>query len=418
MSCEESLQRRRRGKIVGRRRQLSDISIADMRSTTEPHKIRRRHDSKRRFQSQPISLSISQTTLLLAAAQAFFTCLFPLYPTVNAWSSTIRKVTPIVKASSESLPSASLRRSSLLTSLLEPAITFPSQASLSIPYSHSCHPRMALDLQMKHSIQPRSPAQPTWQELRKCGKQSTSPSTTSSVETRMTQNLNHPSMLLAGRFFPAATFVASSPVLATGVDSSRAPRTSVDNSHGPTVSVPQPVQQKRGVLGFDVFELEAVRNAGGDMEEEPPSVNPKKLRGMSSSSRLQGSRRNLDMDTWNHSGEISGQEDRKGSRTASGPTEKSFFPAPGLDWNNSPLSVSAGSLLSGSRNTFNVVYSTQGFSSPLSPVRLVQHSLPAWFPWIPTKSQIESLKVTELKEACIQRGLAKVGSCVIIGCVC
>jgi hypothetical protein len=34
--------------------------------------------------------------------------------------------------------------------------------------------------------------------------------------------------------------------------------------------------------------------------------------------------------------------------------------------------------------------------------------LPAWFPWLPTKAQIQSLKVTELKEACRQRSLVKV----------
>ena len=34
--------------------------------------------------------------------------------------------------------------------------------------------------------------------------------------------------------------------------------------------------------------------------------------------------------------------------------------------------------------------------------------LPAWFPWIPTKSQIRTLKVNELREACLQRGLVKV----------
>jgi hypothetical protein len=39
---------------------------------------------------------------------------------------------------------------------------------------------------------------------------------------------------------------------------------------------------------------------------------------------------------------------------------------------------------------------------------LLPNTLPAWFPWIPTKSQIEFLKVNELKEACAQRGLARV----------
>lgn len=43
-----------------------------------------------------------------------------------------------------------------------------------------------------------------------------------------------------------------------------------------------------------------------------------------------------------------------------------------------------------------------------SSLRLRQSALPAWFPWIPTKSQINSLIVRELKEACRQRGLPKV----------
>jgi len=41
-------------------------------------------------------------------------------------------------------------------------------------------------------------------------------------------------------------------------------------------------------------------------------------------------------------------------------------------------------------------------ASPLSVV-------PAWFPWIPTRSQIETLKMSELREACVERGLAKNG---------
>ena len=34
--------------------------------------------------------------------------------------------------------------------------------------------------------------------------------------------------------------------------------------------------------------------------------------------------------------------------------------------------------------------------------------VPAWFPWIPTRSQIETLKMSELREACVERGLTKV----------
>jgi len=35
-------------------------------------------------------------------------------------------------------------------------------------------------------------------------------------------------------------------------------------------------------------------------------------------------------------------------------------------------------------------------------------AVPAWFPWIPTRSQIETLKVPELRDACGERGLTKV----------
>eukprot|EP00551_Chaetoceros_affinis_P009451 CAMPEP_0203669648 /NCGR_PEP_ID=MMETSP0090-20130426/5949_1 /ASSEMBLY_ACC=CAM_ASM_001088 /TAXON_ID=426623 /ORGANISM="Chaetoceros affinis, Strain CCMP159" /LENGTH=1189 /DNA_ID=CAMNT_0050534373 /DNA_START=368 /DNA_END=3937 /DNA_ORIENTATION=+ len=37
-------------------------------------------------------------------------------------------------------------------------------------------------------------------------------------------------------------------------------------------------------------------------------------------------------------------------------------------------------------------------------------SVPMWFPYIPTRQQIESLKVVELKDACNERGLAKTGN--------
>lgn len=36
------------------------------------------------------------------------------------------------------------------------------------------------------------------------------------------------------------------------------------------------------------------------------------------------------------------------------------------------------------------------------------HVAPAWLPWIPTRTQIESLRVVELKGACAERTLAKV----------
>ena len=44
-------------------------------------------------------------------------------------------------------------------------------------------------------------------------------------------------------------------------------------------------------------------------------------------------------------------------------------------------------------------------------------SVPAWFPWIPTRSQIETLKVPELRDACDERGLAKVRTRKSPGCI-
>jgi hypothetical protein len=76
-----------------------------------------------------------------------------------------------------------------------------------------------------------------------------------------------------------------------------------------------------------------------------------------------------------------------------------FFPAPsGLLWKNS--------------NSQN----KQQLSQPLKKLVLDEQTLkaptlPLWFPWLATKLQIQELKVTELKEACVQRGLKKVCTC-------
>lgn len=43
-------------------------------------------------------------------------------------------------------------------------------------------------------------------------------------------------------------------------------------------------------------------------------------------------------------------------------------------------------------------------------LRYTSALLPAWFPWVPTKSQIMTLKLKELREACAQRDLAKSGN--------
>ncbi|KAL3924665.1 MAG: hypothetical protein SGILL_000902, partial [Bacillariaceae sp.] len=131
--------------------------------------------------------------------------------------------------------------------------------------------------------------------------------------------------------------------------------------------------------------------------------------------------------------------------------DDSFFPVPGsgLTWEDSPLSSSSsnrqhqqfssmvfssgGAAASGvgtltTATTVNTMAKTPTTTTTSFATRQsggnsnsnASHSsarrrsaisfvLPAWFPWIPTKSQIESLKVAELKEACSQRGLIKSG---------
>ena len=68
-------------------------------------------------------------------------------------------------------------------------------------------------------------------------------------------------------------------------------------------------------------------------------------------------------------------------------------------------------LESSSPNNSGLIWNSNGQTAATtqsSSVKVLSGILPAWFPWLPTKSQIQSLKVIELKEACNQRSLAKV----------
>jgi hypothetical protein len=109
---------------------------------------------------------------------------------------------------------------------------------------------------------------------------------------------------------------------------------------------------QRRVLGFDI---------------SFPIVSSSSSQTESSSSARAASKSNVNLETWN--GPASNQID--------------FLPPfAGLQWNSN--NAEEKSLLVGTI------------------------TLPAWFPWIPSKSQIQTLKVIELKEACAQRGLRKV----------
>jgi hypothetical protein len=149
-------------------------------------------------------------------------------------------------------------------------------------------------------------------------------------------------------------------------------------------SDPQQQQQPR-VLGFDISST------------------------LMSTTALQATRRprksNVDVETWN--GASVGVVDMDAFNTVVAAAEKdafSFFPSStGLLWQNS-----------NSQNKQQQPLEDNNVDENTAPTLL-----PLWFPWIPTKLQIKELKVMELKEACVQRGLKKVRITVPYGtCMC
>ena len=106
----------------------------------------------------------------------------------------------------------------------------------------------------------------------------------------------------------------------------------------------------------------------------------------STTTALQATRKkqsNVNVETWNGNDDLN-----------------NFFPSPttgGLLWNSnqSPYQQQQPQAKSKSK---------QHYDETTSPANV----LPLWFPWIPTKLQIQELKVTELRQACVQRGLKKV----------
>ena len=171
-----------------------------------------------------------------------------------------------------------------------------------------------------------------------------------------------PSMLLRDDFF----FPASSKTLAA----SECDRRGVDGGNSLQSSESSVLIKREGrVLGFDVFELHAKRS-----------------------------------------------ESSSGEELSNDP--EAFYLAPGLTWQNSPLPNTANDNLAAAAAAASpaAIIQPKGRSNNNGGVRLLRYSsplLPAWFPWVPTKSQIMTLKLKELKEACSQRGLTKVGSYLV-----
>jgi hypothetical protein len=198
-----------------------------------------------------------------------------------------------------------------------------------------------------------------------------------------------PSMLLRDDFFFPISKSSLSPT-----DSVRRSNR-MQSIDGQVLASPSPNNNKRDgrVLGFDVFELHAKRSEQAAASSE----------------------------------ETSHQVPAPAARAAPMPNDpEAFFPAPGLTWKNSPLSSTSAANANVNANAHDEDVGASSSSSTATTtgggnghrgsnnnggVQVLRYSsplLPAWFPWIPTKSQIMTLKLKELKEACSQRGLTKV----------
>lgn len=123
----------------------------------------------------------------------------------------------------------------------------------------------------------------------------------------------------------------------------------------------QQIRQQKGVLGFDLFELKSTPRDRGEISES-----------------------DVDNNSLIHASNL----------------KKNFFDVNRMDHQ---------SVVSTDVDTVTLIPDVN------NDVKLVHYStsstvLPAWFPWIPTKDQIMTLKLKVLKEACSQRGLIKSGN--------
>jgi hypothetical protein len=94
------------------------------------------------------------------------------------------------------------------------------------------------------------------------------------------------------------------------------------------------------------------------------------------------------------------------SSSRGGPTSSSFFFPPQTSTAAASSAVTEGTRPSRT-NQQTVPYDEEG-SARTRDGTMEDNVLPAWFPDVPSKAQIETLKVTELMEACTHRGLKKV----------
>jgi hypothetical protein len=99
------------------------------------------------------------------------------------------------------------------------------------------------------------------------------------------------------------------------------------------------------------------------------------------------------------------------SSSRGGPSSSSFFFPP-----QSSTAAASSAVTEGTRssrtNRQTVPYDVEGSTSTRDGT-MEDIVLPAWFPDVPSKAQIETLKVTELMEACTHRGLKKVNNLLL-----
>jgi hypothetical protein len=142
---------------------------------------------------------------------------------------------------------------------------------------------------------------------------------------------------------------------------------------------------------------EQIRIASSDTHAQPPRVLGFDISSslMSSSTALQATRKrqsnvNVNIETWNGKGVVVDDD-------------LNFFPSPtkgGFLWNSNH----AQSKQQQQQQQQVPLKFWNDETATVAPTTV----LPLWFPWIPTKLQIQELKVTELRQALVQRGLKKV----------
>lgn len=183
-----------------------------------------------------------------------------------------------------------------------------------------------------------------------------------------------PTMLSPSRMFLKAGQVSLQPVSSLSSDFFDTPPTQRPRLSDEGDDVPIYIPQRtRGILGFVLNDqVDDILSSA----KRPPSMEDTSTSLHSSTDERQSSSSKVDFETWNLPRSLDEE-----------------------DWLSSPSS--------------NPILNR----SPSGPTKdeAATTTSPAWFPWMPSITQIEALKVRELRQICSDRGLKQVGTCGLCG---